>query len=349
MRIKIGILTFHRGTNYGAFLQAWSLHQILLNFGLDVSIIDYQHSAYRKAERNVFLFQNVRQLKYKHWSKPLKYYLFRFWQWRYLNMSKSGVYDLIIFGSDEIWNLNNWVGTIDLKLFGFGFENSRKIGLAPSFGSTEISTLLSNKEIISLLSQFDYISVRDTISQEYLKKAGIGSDLMLDPTMYIDWRQIKLTDKYSRKLTKRRYAIVNIHQIKIFHNDLLKLRDYLIEMHAIELICLTYTNNIVGLKCVNVPNPFEWVSYYLNAMFVITDTFHGAIFGLNSGQPLVILNPGEKGNKVKGLFQNAGLPLSFHDLNIENFSNLGELPRYPLSLPRNLSVIHEVLKIHTKQ
>jgi hypothetical protein len=347
--MKIGILTFHRGTNYGAFLQAWSLHQILLNFGLDVSIIDYQNIAYRKAERNVFLFQNVRQVKYKHWSKPLKYHLFRFWQWRYLNMSKSSMYDLVIFGSDEIWNLNNWVGTIDLKLFGFGFANSRKIGLAPSFGSTEISNLLTNKEIISLLSQFDHISVRDTISQNYLKKAGIVSDLMLDPTMYINWTQNNLVDKYSIKLKKKRYAIVNIHQTKIFHNELLKLRDYLIRTHEIELICLTYTNSIAGLNCVNAPNPFEWVSYYLNAMFIITDTFHGAIFGLNSGQPLIILNPGEKGNKIKGLFENAGLSLSFHDLNIENFSELEKLPRYPLSLPQDLSVIHGLLEIHTKQ
>lgn len=347
--MKIGILTFHRGTNYGAFLQAWSLHQILLNFGLDVSIIDYQNIAYRKAERNVFLFQNVRQFKYKHWSKPIKYYLFRFWQWRYLNMSKSSMYDLVIFGSDEIWNLNNWVGTVDLKLFGFGFVNSRKIGLAPSFGSTEISTLLTNKEIISLLLQFDHISVRDTISQDYLKKAGIVSDLMLDPTMYINWSQNNLVNKYSRKLKKKRYAIVNIHQTKIFHNELLKLRNYLMETHEIELICLTYTNSIAGLNCVNAPNPFEWISYYLNAMFIITDTFHGAIFGLNSGQPLIILNPGEKGNKIKGLFENAGLRLSFHDLNIENFSELEKLPRYPLSLPRDLTAIHELLEIHTKQ
>jgi hypothetical protein len=347
--VKIGILTFHRGTNYGAFLQAWSLHQLLQNYGLDVSIIDYQNTAYRKAERNVFLFQNIRHLKNKDWSKPLKYYLFRFWQWRYLNMSKGSMYDLVIFGSDEIWNLNNWVGMIDLKLFGFGFENSRKIALAPSFGSTEISNLLPKKDIIFLLSKFAHISVRDTISQDYLKKVGIASDLMLDPTMYINWSQNSLVGKYSRKLKTRRYAIVNINQTKIFQNDLLKLRDYLTEIHHIELICLTYTNSIAGLNCVSVPNPFEWISYYLNAMFIITDTFHGAIFGLNSGQPLVILDPGEKGNKIKGLFQNAGLSLSFHDLSIKNFGDLEKLPRYQLSLPKDFSVIYELLEIHTKQ
>ena len=39
--MKIGILTFHRTTNYGAALQAYALQQTLIGQGHDAEIIDY--------------------------------------------------------------------------------------------------------------------------------------------------------------------------------------------------------------------------------------------------------------------------------------------------------------------
>mgnify|MGYP001027316730 FL=1 len=40
--MKVGILTFHRATNYGAVLQAYALIQYLINQGYDARIVDYK-------------------------------------------------------------------------------------------------------------------------------------------------------------------------------------------------------------------------------------------------------------------------------------------------------------------
>ena len=39
--MKIGILTFHRGNNYGGILQCYALQQVLKSLGHSVEIVNY--------------------------------------------------------------------------------------------------------------------------------------------------------------------------------------------------------------------------------------------------------------------------------------------------------------------
>ena len=39
--MKVGILTLHNTTNYGATLQAYALWHYVSNLGIDVEVIDY--------------------------------------------------------------------------------------------------------------------------------------------------------------------------------------------------------------------------------------------------------------------------------------------------------------------
>ena len=41
--MKIGILTFHRGHNYGAALQCYALQEVLKSMGHDVWVINYDY------------------------------------------------------------------------------------------------------------------------------------------------------------------------------------------------------------------------------------------------------------------------------------------------------------------
>ena len=49
--MKVGILTFHRAHNYGAFLQAFALKSYIESLGNEAVFIDYEdknhHSLYR--------------------------------------------------------------------------------------------------------------------------------------------------------------------------------------------------------------------------------------------------------------------------------------------------------------
>lgn len=50
---KIGIITFHRAHNYGAFLQAYALQIYLLKNGFETEIIDYRC---KSIEEEYFIF-----------------------------------------------------------------------------------------------------------------------------------------------------------------------------------------------------------------------------------------------------------------------------------------------------
>ena len=39
--MRIGILTFHRALNYGAFLQAYALRRVMSEMGHQVEVVDY--------------------------------------------------------------------------------------------------------------------------------------------------------------------------------------------------------------------------------------------------------------------------------------------------------------------
>ena len=71
--MKIGIMTFHWATNYGAVLQAYCLQEYLREQGHDVEIINYKLSRYDMSLWNYF----------KHPSNWKRYK-------KYINLKNSG-------------------------------------------------------------------------------------------------------------------------------------------------------------------------------------------------------------------------------------------------------------------
>ena len=325
--MKFKIITFHRGVNYGAFLQSFSVQCIFNEISNgNCEIYDYQNKKFKIAEQKVFLIPQgglfQRKILYgNHRRKIIKYFLFRFWQWRYFKLSNNiKDKDIIVFGSDEIWNLNNWIGIVDEKLFGLGFEKKIKLGFAPSFGSTNIDQLLDNRKVMDLLSTFYSIKVRDTNSKNLLSQINVNSDLVLDPTMYINWLELNEVSDYVNKIQKenKKFVIANVSQVKKYEKALQLLKKQL-ENQGIDFICLTYTNEIEGLKSLSYPNPFKWVAMFYLAEYIVTDTFHGAVFAINAKKPIHLLNPGEKSNKIRGVFEQ--LKLDYLTTEGEDFNN----------------------------
>jgi hypothetical protein len=324
--MKIGILTYHRGVNYGAFLQAWSLFNFISkNFdSYEVEIIDYQSEECELAEKRVFLPRWKRDwfIKSKIF-KCVKYYKFKFWQWRYFNIRLKPIRninliscDLVIFGSDEIWNISNWYNKIDTVYFGFGLKDGiNKVAFAPSMGSANFEKFESSIKILNLIREFKKISVRDVYSSSILDRLGIKSDILLDPTFLIDWQEI--LKKYQRPLSEN-YILLNINHEEQFQSILPSLMKMAAEKN-LKVLNLVYTNSMVGTKNIMRPNPFEWVNYFKFAEHVITDTFHGCVFAINTRRDFTIISPGEKKNKIEGILSSCGIKRVFknYDINFE--------------------------------
>jgi hypothetical protein len=221
---QIKILTFHRGTNYGAFLQAWSLKEYLCQSTKhNVEIFDYQSNEARLAEKKVFLprwkrdFFNLVRLR-----RSLKYFKFKYWQWKYFDTAIKPQTDImtlnadtVVFGSDEIWNITNWYKTIDYNFFGVNLNvEIKKVAYAPSMGSSSIGDFEKNQKIISALRSFSSILVRDHNTKRVLEQLEVKSQIVLDPTFLINWEVIL---KNRVRPTSKKYILLNINQTEAFY------------------------------------------------------------------------------------------------------------------------------------
>ena len=117
--MRIGILTFHRSINYGAYMQALSLsHEIQTRFpDHQVEVIDYTSLA---MEKNYKVRFKKRMLRYplEFFRKIRRKKVFRD-SLKYLPLSPEhiieddterifeyirGRYDVVVVGSDAVWN-----------------------------------------------------------------------------------------------------------------------------------------------------------------------------------------------------------------------------------------------------
>lgn len=313
--MKIGILTHHYVKNYGAFLQMKALYEKLkaLYPDAEITIVNYVKGKhwrkniihilhYRlKIDTPLTFYRKIEQLcvftKYEHLFPRTK---------RVKNAEdiiNLGL-DLIIFGSDEIWNIHG-SGYSALK-FGYGIDKTRQkiIAYAPSVGSVTEETILPN-EAIEGLTNFERISARDTETVKLIERAtGKRGNKLLDPTFLYDFDKdikadgIKERNKpyiliYDCKLTTEQ-----VRQLRLYANkkglDIIGAGDYK-KFYNDVTICLT---------------PYEWVNLFKNAQKVITGTFHGTVFSIKYDRDFVCY-PTEKNriNKISSLLE---------DMNLEN-------------------------------
>lgn len=189
--MKIGILTFHHTTNYGATLQAYALWKTIKQYGYDVEIIDYR--PYKTAINYLGRLMPIKPVhgNYSRYKLERHFipYLIQAWRMRRFLVSKlklskektytinglekfSNQYDIVICGSDQIWHTKDrFTGGFNPSFFldFIDSKNTKKISYAPSFGQTK--DLKQDRQLISkLISDFDKISVRDNNSLRLIEQ-----------------------------------------------------------------------------------------------------------------------------------------------------------------------------------
>src|SRR5215203_3439599 len=118
---KIGILTFHRCINYGSYWQARSLVEGLRSRGLDAVLLEYvsgkvNYAEWRCALRPV-MPTRVPKSDYPLYASKMRKFFKAFAAlpgstcFALENPADMESYDLVIVGSDEVWNLTHpWFG-----------------------------------------------------------------------------------------------------------------------------------------------------------------------------------------------------------------------------------------------
>lgn len=202
--MKIGIISFHASHNYGSMLQAWALQTYLVKKGHEVEIINYrsffQKRMYFKAfewgNKNAWKSSLKRLFLYPSSFSGLnkKWYLFESFLRNELHLTQEYNtveqlyqakfdYDLVIVGSDQIWNTDTRECT---EAFFANFVNCPKISYAASFGP-DVSHIKVDF-IRKHLRGFQALSVREEAGRQFLIKNGLAdeAEIVCDPTLLLE-------------------------------------------------------------------------------------------------------------------------------------------------------------------
>lgn len=318
MKRKIGILTFHASNNYGAVLQAYALRKTLSGLSKDneVHIIDYRCEGtitptafkdIKKKKGTAGALLHYRQIS----AMNKKFNLFRK---KYLNMTDSyydleslGIavneYDAIISGSDQVWNLR-WSDGDPVYFQTFHNQNDKKYSYAASFGFTELEDS-KEKFYREALESFRGISVREKTGADIVRgRLGLECVQSLDPTLLLTadmWSDIASDPAINRKyilvyMVPKQESIIN----------------YALELGkktGLPIVMLSKNLKPLNVHHYGSSSPQEFVGWFKNAEYVITNSFHGTAFSCIFGRNIWIDLNTERGfnTRSKSLIELCGL------------------------------------------
>lgn len=324
--MKIGILTYHRAENYGALLQAYAMKTYLLSLGHDVSFIDYwpkYHSDYFKLfpwqqfqkrsflRKALFLFQLIL------WATPRmirKKRLLRF-MYEMLELQKNPQYtndndktenyDVVIYGSDQIWRKQN-LGGVGFDSWYFGEENvqaDKRVVYAGSMGTIDTSTQ-DDIYVQKMMKNFSVISVRENDLQTYLEGLGVSSSLVIDPVFLLtkeQWRKIETKSNITEKYILF-YNLLNTPNSKQFAEHLSQIKNIPIrEVNKRMSLCH------IGKRYISTASVELFLQLVDGAEYVVSNSFHGVAMSIIFQKQFYAVGMHQKSNRVKSLLQSLGI------------------------------------------
>lgn len=300
--MKIGILTWYFGINYGARAHSLALYQTVRNLGYDCEFIQYTSSNTIKKE---FYTCTAIEHRHKHpiqtMSGLVKMHKFNQQKKQYPVSKKVYTaeeidalgYDLIILGSDEIINSNH--SLYNDIYYGVGLKNTPYIMYAVSAGTVDQDTKLS-KAIDEALSNCKCISVRDHNTAQLIENnTKIKPKIVLDPTLLYDF-------PVGEPLLKEKYMLIySFGFLESYKEELIKLS----KEKGLRMVCVGRRSEWAEKSIMNA-NLDEWLNYYRYASLIVTDSYHGFIFAIKNHKNYILIAKDDKTNKIDGLLNLTG-------------------------------------------
>lgn len=315
--MKIGVITFHDASNYGAALQAYATQQAISDLGYDAEIINYSNE-YRLSKYSPWsrFSSAVRSKRYLYavavlFFAPgilLRNRAFRGFYKRFLNLSGPRIeskckleaaatrYDVIIAGSDQIWSYKN-NGRDFSYLLEFAGLGAKKFSYASSFGLTEIpeDLLLSYKKC---LTRLDSISVREKKGVELVEKLiGRKANLVLDP-VFLHGRDFWL--ERSLAVREKDFVLFYMNENRFNRKMLACLKSFGVDKKIVSIGSLALADIFRGnYKVKNADGPQKFISYIYSADIVITTSYHAVVLCLIFNKPFYVLVSGDDGRDAR--------------------------------------------------
>lgn len=331
--MKIGIITIHNVSNYGAVLQAYALKE-LIKTKYDVNIIDYDNRNVSKSLDYVRFGASVhsclgtvkdicRIIPRMRVIPKFKKFISEELDIVPYNVKQVGKFDILISGSDQIWNpacVSEDKKFIPEYFLSFATTNQKKVAYASSCGAYEY-TPEEEAVLGAYLNVYDALSTRENKASKYLSSV-IKKEVkhVLDPTLLLkkdEWLDRLGDNKFREGDYILLYVIKKTTLLKQVINKLKK------ELNIKVILCEQglYFDSIVD-EHIRDAGPRDFISLFNNAKFVVTDSFHGTTFSLIFNKPFFSVSPGANVNRISSLLDVVGLSSRIiYDENTLNYVN----------------------------
>lgn len=345
--MKVGIISMQRVPNYGSYLQAYGLKQIIEGLGHDVGFIDYKEGT------PVVPFSKAAQIKYKilnlngvlaanDWFKYTilgkKNFVYEY-RMRYLKdlgigyKKKADHADAVVIGSDEVFNCLQAGFNVGFSpmLFGCGVPAEKVISYAASFGYTNLNGLNQygvKQQVAAYLEKLNDISVRDENSKEIVYAlTGRQPETNLDPVLIADYKLSEIDTSFGE------YVILYTYKTREYsESEKTQIKEFC-RKNKKKLISIGNAQNWVDMQIH--ASPLELLAYFRKADFIITDTFHGSVFSIKYNKCFATMIRENNRQKLTDLL----MRLKRHDRIIQSFEDLQMMYEKPIDYHETNEII----------
>lgn len=322
---KCGIVTFHSAHNYGSVLQAYAMVMTMKNLSMDAELIDFRHphtaDAYewklwtpyknwRWNLKDIFLrgMMGIGKKREKVFKDFIEHQLLKSERFNSRKDIPSNKYDVLICGSDQIWNPVSTGENDPIYFLDFG-NTSCKFSYAASAGSCKFPVQEHDK-YLGLLKNLKSIGVRENFLQDYIKEEfALDSVVNPDPTLLLsadEWEKIEKSYMGLPKQYLLVYTLVKTDETLAFARQVgIKL--------GLPVVEICNTRGLKGKSKKNVdynimdasPQQFLWLFHH--ASFIVTNTFHGNMFSVIFRKSFVHYDVNGNDSRITTLHEAIGL------------------------------------------
>ena len=326
--MKIAILNLPFDNNYGGNLQRYALIKTLERQGHEVIHIDlleyywlkwyikpysyfkrFLQKITRKHPTPVFLEEIMNKSSIEKSVEAREFYEKYIKHTQTVRKKKEikkvfdSSFDAIIVGSDQVWreSMTKQIGIDSYFLSFVRSNNTKRIAYAVSMGSEKESFTPDRLVKLGVLySKFDAVSVREKYTLDLLNKYGWTSpkaQFVLDPTLLLDASDYnKLIDAKGITKTDRDYIFCYILDKPDGFDEWINKKSE--ELNTDYIIQTLNDKSTIE----------EWLASIMNAILVVTDSYHGCVFSILFKRPFIFLGNERRGNaRIESLFSVLGI------------------------------------------
>ncbi len=321
--MNIGILTQPLLINYGGLLQNYALQTVLKGMGHDVHTINIKNKEISKHRKFTSILKRAalrisgQQVRVRTWptvmeSELISQYTRQFIQKNIIttdlitrkvdaNLLNDYNFEAYIVGSDQVWRPKY---SPQLPTFFLDFLESntdvKKIAYAASFGVNDWEfTETQTENLKRLVKLFDAVSVREDSGVDLCNKYfGIDAAHLLDPTMLLNKDEyISLVEKENIKESSGNLFTYILDSNNETNNIVDKIANkFNLKPFSVMQPKRFSDKDRKGIDDCIFPSVEEWIRGFMDAEFVVTDSFHGTVFSILFEKQFITI-----GNKERGL------------------------------------------------